>query len=425
MTRVPEVVVCILGADERGSILRSIASARGFGLPVVVGVHRRREILEGLENVAQHLIDWTGDFAAARNQILDRTRSQWILWLDSDETLFSFPRLDWSALPDDLHALSFQAVSLDMPYTRVRLHRNVPTIRWTGRIHEKLTQDGPEPASPRLLPGLAMIHSGYEDDAVLKAKDARNVAIARRTPSLDAMTWGELSAVARSQTTYGRFNITLWMRFLSHPERPANAYFDPRHEAALMLLSAGYAAPAAAILRANPLIVPLRLGLLAHDLRRTGAIDPVELDYLATVLAGGLFDIQYPFALVLLGADRTALEGHVRALAAEWKQMDRDMATDGAARAEDDIVYRRLADVEAEPFEDDLVLMHGVSWQALALNAVAAALWDALAWPQSPRQLTALLAEALPERDEGELACEVRATLGRLLSHDFIEARAA
>ena len=84
------------------------------------------------------------------------------------------------------------------------------------------------------------------------------------------------------------------------------------------------------------------------------------------------------------------------------------------------IAYRRTSTFEAETFDDDLILMHSESWEAVVLNAVAAALWEALAWDHTPEQLRQLLAEGLPGESSESIKDQVTELLSKLLAQKLI-----
>jgi coenzyme PQQ synthesis protein D (PqqD) len=423
---VTDIVVCMLGADDRESIIDALASAQRFGLPVHVAVRAPRTLFAGRAGVTQHVIDWHDDFAEARNQLLAQVQSRFVLWMDSDEMLYAFPQLDWSMVPGDIYAVRLQAIHHDLPGLCLRLHRHIPEVRWTGRVHEQLRyRDTVLDDLPRVLPGIVILHSGYDDACVLVAKDQRNAVIARQCPSTEQMTAGELLALARHETFRGRFNLILWLKLFRHPEQRQLLSYDRRHGAALMLCSAGYTPPAEQVLRRNPLIAPLQLAMLADAYRRTGVVDTQRLEYLTTMLGRGLFDPQYTVPLTLVGADRQTLLTYVCTMAAEWME-HRDVMTERPPIPVDDqTVYQRSPCVEEETFEDDLILMHTETYKGVTLNVAAAVLWEALAWPQTPEALAALLQEAGPDIPAQEVASHVHTTLAVLLSHGFIEPQPA
>ncbi len=241
MSNTAGVVVCILGADERSSILDTIVSAQSHGLSVHVAVSAIRPDLTGLEDVHQHVIEWDTDFSWARNQLLPRLDCEYVLWLDSDERLWSFPEVDGGQLNDDFYAIRWQADRGSTPSLQLRLHRRDPAIRWRGNVHEQLCRGGSIPYSARLLPGALIVHDGYEDPVVAVGKVERNLACVRPGLCIETLDLGELLAIARHETREGRFNFMHWLRVYRHAQaQPNGLYYDRRHEAAFMLCSAGY-----------------------------------------------------------------------------------------------------------------------------------------------------------------------------------------
>jgi hypothetical protein len=63
----------------------------------------------------------------------------------------------------------------------------------------------------------------------------------------------------------------------------------------------------------------------------------------------------------------------------------------------DSYVYQRVDEFEQEDFAGEVLLMHRHTQRALMLNPGAAALWEALRWPQTFRSLVDLLVEARPQ----------------------------
>ncbi len=415
--------VCILGADRRESILKTIESVSRFNLTIHVGVDQPRELLHGLPGVHQHQIIWTDDFAFARNQLLNFVTSQFVLWIDSDEYLFSFPRLNWGAMCDPIYAVQMVVKSGMLPSASIRLHRHQKNIAWKGLVHEQLTLDGNEllRSSPKLAPGIALVHNGYEDKSTLTKKNVRNRRIAQRKEDLSQLSRGELLALARSETFRGNFNALLWVylyRF-SQDEGIIDRY-DLRHEPALMLLAARYSAPALQVLSSNPLIVPIQLGMLAYELLEHKQISQERFQFLCDTLRLGLYDSLYTFPLELVGGDPQLVMHHIQNLALDWtpkKIIDKPM---NMPLIDQNSQYQQLAGVQSETFEDELIMMHPKSWRAVALNSVAAVLWEALAWPQSLAQLLDLYLEAFPQPDQKGAELLINDVLQLLLTHEFI-----
>jgi len=82
--------------------------------------------------------------------------------------------------------------------------------------------------------------------------------------------------------------------------------------------------------------------------------------------------------------------------------------------------YRRKDPHESGTFEEDLLVMHTETLDTMVLNPTAAALWEALKWPQSVNDLTDLLIEAFPEKNEESLRAHVREVVETLLSRKLL-----
>jgi tetratricopeptide (TPR) repeat protein len=130
--------------------------------------------------------DWSGDFAAARNEGLERTDCAWILYIDADERLDPVDRETVEALLDGASEVAFRILlrpdSGSTPYREYRIWRHDPRIRFEGVIHEKVV-----PAIHRVaeedgraigVADLLLTHVGYEGDQTHKHR--RNLPLLRR-----------------------------------------------------------------------------------------------------------------------------------------------------------------------------------------------------------------------------------------------------
>lgn len=93
------------------------------------------------------IVKFEGDFnfSKARNLALDNTESQWIIWIDADETHFeAFESLvrEYSNSHYDTVVFGFYHFILDMfHYQSIDLRANMfrkDGKRWTGDVHEKI-----------------------------------------------------------------------------------------------------------------------------------------------------------------------------------------------------------------------------------------------------------------------------------------------
>lgn len=129
---------------------------------------------------------WVDDFAAARNESLRHATGDWIFWMDADERLLpdsqqALARL-FGEIGDELAAYAMPQVSQhrNQPNSvvmQLRLWRNQPAIRWTGRIHEQ-TLPSVLACNCELRRIEAPIgHIGYFDLQVLHQKRLRNLSL--------------------------------------------------------------------------------------------------------------------------------------------------------------------------------------------------------------------------------------------------------
>jgi len=137
---------------------------------------------------------WINDFAAARNFALEKTTGNWIAGIDADEyytvedakKLLDFIKRIQSnrELSERCLAVSHTAINLNdegkptSSLIRICAFRNDPSIRFSGRIHERLWID-----DDRILyaDGVTLYHTGYsETEKKEKGKTERNVRMLRK-----------------------------------------------------------------------------------------------------------------------------------------------------------------------------------------------------------------------------------------------------
>ncbi|WZF20638.1 tetratricopeptide repeat protein [Nostoc sp. UHCC 0302] len=125
-----------------------------------------------------HHFQWCNDFSAARNAALKYVTGDWILVLDADETLTReiVPLLRDAIARDEYLLINLvrQEVGAEQsPYSLVsRLFRNHPDIRFERPYHA-LVDDSVTAILDRepdwqvgYLPGVAILHSGYQKTAI-------------------------------------------------------------------------------------------------------------------------------------------------------------------------------------------------------------------------------------------------------------------
>jgi hypothetical protein len=120
---------------------------------------------------------WGGDFAAARNEALRHVRGRFVLYVDADERVVSFPRgAPRDALLADAsvvaYTVRFRPRSGFTRYREHRIFRHDPRIRFRGVIHETMLPDVQRVARAdrlRIAPStVAIDHLGYDGDQLRK-----------------------------------------------------------------------------------------------------------------------------------------------------------------------------------------------------------------------------------------------------------------
>jgi tetratricopeptide (TPR) repeat protein len=143
--------------------------------------------------------EWTDDFAAARNSALEAAKQPWILSLDADQILASdsasalataLQRTDCMAqvVTIDLYGPStinpdqtMGQSEVELAFKSLRLFRNHPQIRFSGRVHEDVSKsllsmgqsDWPDS-------GVVLADHGYVQPEERDRKRERNLLLLRR-----------------------------------------------------------------------------------------------------------------------------------------------------------------------------------------------------------------------------------------------------
>ncbi|MCL2663679.1 MAG: glycosyltransferase [Oscillospiraceae bacterium] len=181
--------VCMIVKNEEQNIATALKSVEDIAFEcIVVDTGSTDKTVEAAESMGAkvHHFEWVDDFAAAKNASIEYATGDWILSLDADEYL----------LPDDaqrlLHileetgpeperfkdclAISFMLVNIDdfgrqmTKSSILRIFRNIPTIRFSGRIHEQLTV---EKKNIMHTNDVTLMHTGYSETIRKKTGKAK------------------------------------------------------------------------------------------------------------------------------------------------------------------------------------------------------------------------------------------------------------
>jgi glycosyltransferase involved in cell wall biosynthesis len=135
---------------------------------------------------------WCDDFAAARNESLQHARGEWIFWMDSDDTIDAANGKEIRALTNRKEPPTVLGYTMKVrcpcntdiggdDFTlvdQVKLFRNLPYLRFEGRIHEQVLASINRAGGEYMMTDLFLTHSGSDHSpATLKHKLERDLRI--------------------------------------------------------------------------------------------------------------------------------------------------------------------------------------------------------------------------------------------------------
>lgn len=136
-----------------------------------------------------YYFQWVDDFSAAKNFAIDKAKGQWIFFLDADEW-FSDGCIDQvrgiiakyhcnkkiaSIISPQINIDSDNNNELTSTLLQMRIFRNLPSIRYAGRIHEQVQCHKPGLQTVR-CDAIRIMHTGYAASRK-KSKAERNLAL--------------------------------------------------------------------------------------------------------------------------------------------------------------------------------------------------------------------------------------------------------
>jgi tetratricopeptide (TPR) repeat protein len=148
--------MCMIARDAARTIRAALESVRPWVDEMVVVDTGSRDDTAAIAAACGAYVShfaWCDDFSAARNVSLRLARGAWIFWMDADDTIDVTNGAALRSLADHIHPSSTMGFVMQVlcPPTdgetqygtsvavdHVKLLRNLPTICFTGRIHEQV-----------------------------------------------------------------------------------------------------------------------------------------------------------------------------------------------------------------------------------------------------------------------------------------------
>ena len=177
--------------NEEKTIERALSWGKGVVSEQIVvdtgSTDRTVEIAEAMGAKVYHF-QWIDDFAAAKNFAIEQASYEWIAFLDADEYFTEEgARLLLHAIRQ-LHPLGKESIltawvnlendgTVATVGTQRRIFRNIPTLRYQGRIHEAINSlDGHKVPTVDMVDELSIFHTGYGVQEN-KKKSGRNLRL--------------------------------------------------------------------------------------------------------------------------------------------------------------------------------------------------------------------------------------------------------
>ena len=225
--------LCMIVRNEQATLERCLASARPHVDEIVIvdtGSTDATVEIAGRYADVLRFIEWPGSFAVARNASMDAATGDYILTLDADEYIeysrawetvrraVSSPSLLCAYMPV-LNVLSAGVLRGDI-VVQPRIVRNVPEIRWSGKVHNQIEHHAlaygySRPELEKLVLDAQIIHTGYDLDA-----EKRRGKYANRVPMLREM----VETTTGNEQEYYRYQLACTLHGIGEVDE-ANAMF--------------------------------------------------------------------------------------------------------------------------------------------------------------------------------------------------------
>ena len=184
---------CIIVKNEEKNMAGWLAKAKVYSDEIILvdtgSTDRTREIVQQQGIQVRNFV-WDHNFSHAKNFALEQADGDWIVFLDADET---FCQAEWvrpflaemTVLRPDREVVFNMISNVDSDcqdrenqhFLNVRMFRNLPELRYQGRIHEELKRtDGRELRTFQESERLKIWHTGYSS-GLMQAKLHRNLEL--------------------------------------------------------------------------------------------------------------------------------------------------------------------------------------------------------------------------------------------------------
>ena len=202
MSEILPLSVCMIVRNESHHLPKALASVKGIATEIVVvdtGSTDDTVAIATAMGAKVFHFDWIDDFAAARNAAIEAASQPWILSLDADQMLASnsasalvtaLKRTDCMAQVVTIELFGPATTNLDptvgkseveLAFKSLRLFRNHPQIRFSGRVHEDVSKSLLNMGQSHWPDsGVVLADHGYAQAEERDRKRHRNLLLLRR-----------------------------------------------------------------------------------------------------------------------------------------------------------------------------------------------------------------------------------------------------
>ncbi len=242
---------CMIVKNEEENIERALSWGKGIvSEQIVVDTGSTDQTMEIARRMGAKVYEfpWINDFAAAKNYAISKAKYEWIAFLDADEyfshedaqkLLYYVKGLQNTSYDNLMTSL----VNLDRRgnimsvITQCRIFRNLPNLRYEGKIHEHLIMtDESSIVTADASKELTICHTGY---AKGEQKRIRNRSLIKaellKNPN-DYRMLGYLGSDYHESKQYEKAEQTLRKALSLIPEQERKLYGQATSRTALLLL---------------------------------------------------------------------------------------------------------------------------------------------------------------------------------------------
>jgi len=217
----PLLSLCMIVKNEEKNIGECLKSAKNMVDEIIVtdtgSSDNTIEIAKSYGAKIEHF-EWIKDFSAARNYSISKATCRWIIWLDADDrvpenTVWELRKILSKETPNK--AFYFE-ISDDRgtKFLQIRVFPNKGQVKFEGRIHEQILPSIRKHGLSEVKLPLEIIHTGYNDQALLREKQLRNLELFREQfPNEKGMNSLDMYHYGTSYNILGDYeNALKWLR---------------------------------------------------------------------------------------------------------------------------------------------------------------------------------------------------------------------